>query len=184
MRSTRRLVPGSESHCSNSFSTKSGLDLRARGETSASCNNSASNDATSQEISMFIETRPWLSHELHRYQHHHQSLNPRCQFRRSKGYAFKPSWIRTNQDCMCDNLFSDSELQGTEESPRSLGTETWYRAKRLKGEKNQERKFERDRWDFRELQGGWKMEERGMGFSRENEKLEAIWRKKINTSEK
>lgn len=66
--STRRLVPGSESHCSNSFSTKSGLDLIAKGETSASCNNSASKDATSQEISIFIKTRPWLSHELHRYQ--------------------------------------------------------------------------------------------------------------------
>jgi hypothetical protein len=59
--STCRLESGSESHCSKSFSTKAGFDLRAKGDTSGSCTSSASNDAASFTISMLIRTGPLVS---------------------------------------------------------------------------------------------------------------------------
>ena len=54
---TRRLVSGSESHCSKRSCARKGFDLRAKGETSGNCNSSASRDNKSPLKSISISTR-------------------------------------------------------------------------------------------------------------------------------
>lgn len=92
MKPTTRLLSGSDSHWSKSFSIKFRLDLRDRADNSGSCNSSTSNDATSLTTSMFIQTNSNLSftNQINRSRRNHWL------FSRVEQVKFQCLWIETS----------------------------------------------------------------------------------------